>query len=87
MSKGTPGKRYSIASAIFAIIAGLIGISDLLNVNSIVADISSDSLMIASTGPGLYITILGAVLSVVGGLQKLPDEKEYSNGVSSHGEN
>ena len=78
LNKGKSGKRYSITSTVFAIIAGLIGISNLSNINSIVADISSDSLVLVSTGSGLYVTILGAVLAMIGGLQKLPDESEPS---------
>jgi hypothetical protein len=82
LNKGKSGKRYSIASAVFAIGAGIIGISDLMNINSAVADISSDSLVLASTGPGVYITIIGAVLALVGGLQKMPDEAEPSAEIS-----
>lgn len=72
LGKGKPGARFSVAGAILAVIAGLIGAYDLLNVSAKVAEISAGSVA-ASVGAGLYVTLLGAILGLVGGLQSVPE--------------
>ena len=70
--KGKPGKLYSLAGSFFALIAGLILVSDFSNVSGIVRDMDAEESMMASIGPGLYLSALGAVLALVGGLQRVP---------------
>ncbi len=69
--------RRSIVGAVgvvvFAGLAALIGISDLINVESSAADIEAeaDSLANASAGIGLWLTAIAGVLGVFGGLAGL----------------
>jgi tetratricopeptide (TPR) repeat protein len=72
--KGNPGHSYSILGVIFALIAGVIAFWDLSNVSSRVAEINADMSFLASVGPGLYITVIGAILAFVGGLQQVPGQ-------------
>ncbi len=72
LAKGKPGKLYSIGGSIFAVIAGLILVADFSNVSGIVRDMNAEESMMASIGPGLYLSALGAVLALVGGLQRVP---------------
>jgi len=71
VSKGKPGKHYSVVTAILAVIAGLILMFDFSNVSGMVSNAGEG--LLASMGPGIYVSIIGAVLAVVGGLQKLPE--------------
>jgi len=66
-TKGKLGKAYSIAATIFAVIVGLILINDLTGINTVVSN--AESGVIASVGVGIYISIIGAVLAAIGGLQ------------------
>ena len=70
LSKGKPGKVYSIASTIFAVIAGLILFSDLTGINSLVSN--GGSSVMASAGVGIYVSIIGVVFAIIGGLQNVP---------------
>ena len=80
LSKGKPGKRYSVASSLVAGIAGLIALFDLINVSSAISDLGSEGIVMASVGAGLYITLLAALIAVVGGLQVVtPNEQITSN--------
>lgn len=74
LAKGKSGKTYSIAATIFAVIAGLILISDLTGINRLVSN--AESGVMASAGVGIYVSIIGAVLAVIGGLQKVPSLPE-----------
>jgi hypothetical protein len=69
VSKGKPGKTYSIVGALLSIIAGIALIVDLTGVNTAVADIGEG--IIASVGIGIYVSIIGAILAIIGGLQKI----------------
>ena len=70
LSKGKAEKRYSIAGAIFGIIAGLILFPKLFKIGAIIADISE--IGYASVGSGIYLSIIGVVLVIIGGLQIVP---------------
>lgn len=74
LAKGKSGKAYSIAATVFAVIAGLILISDLTGINTLVSN--TESGIMASVGVGIYVSIIGAVLATIGGLQKVPSLPE-----------
>lgn len=76
LAKGKSGKAYSIAATVFAVIAGLILISDLTGINTLVSNAESESGVMASVGVGIYVSIIGAVLATIGGLQKVPSLPE-----------
>lgn len=68
LSKGRPGKRYSIAGAIFGLLACGIVLSDFLRI----VEIGPNAGIFASIGVGLYLTLAGALAIVMGGLQMIP---------------
>jgi hypothetical protein len=70
ISKGKPGRLYSIAGVVFSVLAGAILFMDLSSVRGVVSDVGED--VIASVGPGVYVSIVGALLALVGGLQRVP---------------
>jgi hypothetical protein len=72
LSKGKPGKMYSPAASVFALVAGVVAILDIINVSQVITRTSADSTVIASVGSGLYVTLLGALLGFVGGLVQVP---------------
>lgn len=67
-SRGMPGKRYSIAGAILGLLAGVVIIADVLRI----AEIGPEAGMLASTDVGLYLTFVGAIVAMIGGLQMTP---------------
>lgn len=74
--KGTPGKRYSIALGLAALVAGWIALSAWARLTVTVSGM--DSSMSASVGPGVYLTIVGAVLGAIGAFQKVPPQQDAS---------
>ncbi len=70
VSKAKPGKPFSIASAIFAIIAGVIILLDLSDVLGFVSGVGDN--VIAKVGAGMYVSLIGAILALIGGFQKIP---------------
>ena len=73
ISKGKPGKMYSAASGVFAVIAGLLLISTWSNVSSSVAGLADNEFGMASVGSGLYLSALAAILAAIGGFMKVPE--------------
>jgi hypothetical protein len=71
VSKGKVGKPYSVASAVFSVIAGLILLVDLAQVGSIGADLE---FAVVQTGVGIYLSLVGAFLAFLGGLRRVPVE-------------
>jgi hypothetical protein len=72
LEKGKTGKLYSVAVIIFAILAELVVFYDLPRVLSFISSAKSDYK--ASVGVGIYITIIGAILAVAGGFQRVPGD-------------
>lgn len=68
LTKAKPGRRYSPAMSIFALIGGGIALLAIINISSVIANLEVDSSVFASVGAGLYVTIAGALLGLVGGL-------------------
>jgi hypothetical protein len=68
LCKGRPGKRYSIAGAIFGSLACAVVLMDF----RAIAKIGPDAGIFASTDVGLYLTLAGALVAVIGGLQMTP---------------
>lgn len=66
LSKGKLNKPYSIAGAIFGCIAGLVVIPKIFSIGSFTSDIAY-----TSAGAGIYVSILGVILVIVGGLKKV----------------
>lgn len=67
VSKGKPGKTYSIVAVILALIAGLDTFSVLRNLSEYFV-----KGFVALAGPGIYLSLAGAVIALVGGLQTVP---------------
>lgn len=74
--KGKPGRRYSIGSSIFALVAGVVSINAMLNLSGAVSDVNTDSLLNASIGSGLVLTALGSLVTFAGGLMTVPPSEE-----------
>jgi hypothetical protein len=66
MFKGRFGKRFSLAEVILAFLAGTIVFQDFLRI----AEIDPATGVIAATDVGLYVTLLGALVALVGGVQE-----------------
>jgi hypothetical protein len=64
-----------VLGSVLALIAGGIATWDLHNITSVIDDVSTEVNVIASIGSGLYITLVGAALALVGGVYKLPIEE------------
>lgn len=71
LTKGKAGKRYSVAGTIFGAIVALLVFWEISNVN--LAAENADYVR-ASVGSGLYLSMIGAILVVIGGLQRLSPE-------------
>lgn len=69
MYKGTPEKRYSYMVALIALIAFIITIRTITSVGTVIRG-SAD--IISSVRMGPYISILGALISFMGGVMKIP---------------
>jgi hypothetical protein len=67
LSKGKPGKRYSIAGAVFGVIAGLVVFPKIASIGSIVSDYGVG----AALGAGIYVSIISAIAVIFGGLQQV----------------
>ena len=72
--KGKPGKMYSWPLSLIAILAGIIVINVFGNMQEAISEVTTD--INASLGPGIYLSLLGALLAVVGGFIKLPEEPQ-----------
>lgn len=70
-SKGKSGGFYSIIASIIGIIAGIIVFPKLLTIGSVVADFE---IGIASIGPGIYSSLIGSIIAVIGGLLRVPSK-------------
>lgn len=64
-SKGSPKRWYSTASVIFGLLACVVVLSDFRRI----AEIGPDAGIFASTAVGLYLTVVSAIVVVIGGLQ------------------
>lgn len=69
VSKGKPGKTYSVVATILATLAGLASFSALTGVSGFS---TGDKGLVASVGPGILLSLAGAVIALVGGLQTVP---------------
>lgn len=65
--KGSSEKKYAIIGVILAFLVGVIVFLDFLRI----AELQPESGIFAATGLGLYMTLLGVLFAVVGGLQSL----------------
>ena len=68
VSKRKPGKLYSIPTAVLAAIAGSILLHDLFNPPDFLTYPPGS---IVSAGPGIYLSITGAILALAGGFQRV----------------
>ena len=69
VSKGTPDKRYSYLIAFFAVMAFYITFRTITIVGTVIRG-SED--IITSVRMGPYISMLGALISFIGGIMKIP---------------
>jgi hypothetical protein len=79
-SKGNPGKRYSIAGAIFGLLACFMIFTDFLAIAKKEPDVG----ILASTDIGLYLTLLGGIIAIVGGLQMTPNREDGFTVLGKH---
>lgn|GEM_PF-5012236 len=70
LTKGKAGKRYSVASAILGVIATLLVFWKISDVGSLAAE--NTDYVRTSVGSGLYLSAVGTILIIVGGLQRTP---------------
>lgn len=66
------GKRYSIPGTILAVLAVLVVIGDFYRI----LEIGPDAGFFAATGVGIYVTLIGALLALVGALYRTPVDKK-----------
>jgi hypothetical protein len=71
ITRATPGKRYSVAIGLLAALALLVAGLKVLSVGFAEAVVSG--LATGSIGMGVWVSVLGATLAVVGGLTKVPE--------------
>ncbi len=67
--KGKSGKMYSIASALLGLAAAAVAAPKIVTVGSALAGQSS---VIGGVGVGVYVTVIGGVIALVGGLMRMP---------------
>ena len=72
VSKGKPSKLYSIAGSILAGLAAIVLIVDFSHLNKVVFDTPFG--VSAKLGSGLYLSIVAALVALVGGVQRVPEE-------------
>ena len=68
-TKGTAGKRYSRFAVVLALIAGFVVV---IYLPAAANGTKPGSGIIVTSGPGLYLSLIGSVLALVGGLQTVP---------------
>lgn len=73
--KGSSGKKYAILRVVLALVVGAVVFLDFLRI----AELQPESGIIAATGFGLYVTLLGALFAVIGGLQNLSTRNHMSD--------
>jgi hypothetical protein len=67
--KGKTGKAYSIGSAVFGIIAGVISFTKFGALSTISLN---DGFADVSIGIGVYLSVIASILTVIGGFMKVP---------------
>ena len=70
--RGRIGKRYSIPGAILAALAVLVVIGDFYRI----LEIDPDAGFFAATDIGIYVTLIGALLALVGALYRTSMDQE-----------
>ena len=70
--RGRIEKRYSIPGAILATLAVLVVIGDFYSI----LEIDPDAGFFAATDVGIYVTLIGALLALVGALYRTPVDQE-----------
>jgi hypothetical protein len=70
--RGRIEKRYSIPGAILATLAVLVVIGDFYSI----LEIDPDAGFFAATDLGIYVTLIGALLALVGALYRTPVDQE-----------
>ena len=84
VSKRKPGKLYSIPTAILAAIAVLIPLHDLFDPPDFITYPPGS---IVSTGPGIYLSITGAILALAGGFLRVPPPPQSAQAPPTQTEN
>ncbi|MBK8797144.1 MAG: hypothetical protein IPM07_12715 [Anaerolineales bacterium] len=70
--RGRIEKRYSIPSAILAVLAVLVVIGDFYRI----LEIDPDAGFFAATDAGIYVTLIGALLALAGALYRISADQE-----------
>lgn len=69
VAKEKPGKPSSVLAVLFGLFGGILAVFTLANVGEATRTISGESVF-AAVGIGIYVTLIGAVVAIVGGLMK-----------------
>jgi hypothetical protein len=72
--KGKPGRIYSIGTAVLSFIALALLIYTMTNLSSLGDEIEAG--VFTSVGPGIYVSVIGALIGIVGGFLRVPDIPE-----------
>jgi len=70
--KGTPGKLYSVAGVVLALIALYVSGATMLRMGGAAAGIDSEYAS-AGVGSGVFVTIVGSILAAIGSSKKIAD--------------
>ena len=71
VAREKPGKRCSVLAALFGIFGGILAVFSLVNFDAAARTINRESVF-AAVGIGIYVTLIGAAVTMVGGLMKSP---------------
>jgi hypothetical protein len=71
--KGSSGKTYSVATSLLAFVAGTVVVNTLVHLTAALNQVTGTAVS-ASVGSGIYVSLLGALLAVVGGFVKVPGD-------------
>ena len=72
LSKGKPGKTYSILGVIAAVGSLYILGNVVVNLAAALGETAAEAAIAPSMGPGVYLSLVAAILGVVGGAVKTP---------------
>lgn len=70
--KGTPGKLYSVAGVVLALIALYVSGATMFRMGGAAAEIDSNYAS-ASVGSGVFVTIIGSIIAAIGSSKKIAE--------------
>ena len=79
-SRGNPGKRYSLAGAVFGLLACIAIFTEFLAIAKREPEVG----ILASTEIGLYLALVGGMIAIFGGLQITPHHNSGLTKLGKH---